>query len=180
MNPILIIGVGLAGVDSLAISLATGEVIAASCVLSAIELKADTALGLAVDRAIVVNRHLETSVASMYALGDSAQYASAVSPLSAHGSTLPYVMPIMAAAKALAANLTGLPTDLVFPLMPVSVKTPALPLVVAPPKPGTDGQWTAQESGLWQWLDAAGLQRGFVLAGAQTSQRMAQSRRVTL
>ena len=140
MNPILIIGAGLAGVDSLAISLATGEVIAASCVLSAIGLKADTALalaaGLAVDRAIVVNRHLETSVASVYALGDSAQYASAVSPLSAHGSTLPYVMPIMSAAKALAANLTGLPTDLVFPLMPISVKTPALPLVVAPPKPG--------------------------------------------
>jgi rubredoxin-NAD+ reductase len=175
---------GLAGVDLLEISLANGEVIAASCVLSAIGLKADTALaqaaGLAVDRAILVNRHLETSATGVYALGDSAQYASAASPLSAHGSTLPYVMPIMAAAKALAANLTGLPTDLVFPLMPVSVKTPALPLVVAPPKPGTGGQWTAPESGLWQWLDDAGLQRGFVLAGAQTSQRMAQSRRVTL
>lgn len=172
------------GSDALEISLANGEVIAANCVLSAIGLRADTALaraaGLLVDRAIVVNTRLQTSADSVHALGDSAQYASAASPLSAHGSTLPYVMPIMAAARALAANLAGQPTELVFPLMPVTVKTPALPLVIAPPEPGTAGQWIEAETGLWQWLDDAGLQRGFVLAGAQTSQRMAQSRRVAL
>ncbi|MGH8831437.1 MAG: FAD-dependent oxidoreductase, partial [Polaromonas sp.] len=117
---------------------------------------------------------------SVYALGDSAQYASAASPLSAHGTPLPYVMPIMAAAKALAATLTGLPTEVAFPLMPVSVKTPALPLVVATPKPGTGGQWTAPETGLWQWLDDTGLQRGFVLSGAQTSRRLAEAKQVTL
>lgn len=172
------------GSDSLEILLANGEVSAAHCVLSAIGLRADTALaraaGLAVDRAIVVNTRLQTSAAGVYALGDSAQYASAASPLSAHGCALPYVMPIMAAAKALAANLAGTPCELVFPLMPVSVKTPALPLLVAPSRPGTSGQWIEPEKGLWQWLDEAGLQRGFVLAGSQTSQRMVQSRRVTL
>lgn len=169
---------------SLAVSLANGEVIDADCVLSAIGLRADTALaraaGLMVDRAIVVNTRLQTSAEGVYALGDSAQYASAASKLSVHGCALPYVMPIMAAAKVLAANLAGTPAEVVFPLMPVSVKTPALPLVVAPPQPGTDGQWHMPETGLWQWVDEAGLQRGFVLAGAQTSQRMVQSRRVAL
>ena len=173
-----------ASADSLEISLANGEVIDAGCVLSAIGLKADTTLaraaGLTVDRAIVVNTRLQTSAEGVYALGDSAQYASAASKLSLHGSALPYVMPIMAAAKALAANLAGTPAELVFPLMPVSVKTPSLPLVVAAPQPGTDGQWHMPEAGLWQWMDEAGLQRGFVLAGAQTAQRMVQSRRVAL
>jgi len=173
-----------AGPDPLTVSLASGEDVAASCVLSAIGLRADTALaqaaGLRVDRAIVVDTRLQTSAEGVYALGDGAQYASAASALSVHGSTLPYVMPIMAAARALAANLAGTPTALVFALMPVSVKTPALPLVVAPPKPGTRGQWNAPVPGIWQWLDDAGLQRGFVLAGAQTTQRMAQSKLVTL
>ena len=173
-----------AGADALVVSLASGEVIDAGCVLSAIGLRADTALaraaGLTVDRAIVVNTRLQTSAEGVYALGDSAQYASAASKLSVHGCALPYVMPIMAAAKALAANLAGTPAEVVFPLMPVSVKTPALPLVVAAPQPGTDGQWHMPETGLWQWVDEAGLQRGFVLAGAQTAQRMVQSRRVAL
>ena len=78
------------------------------------------------------------------ALGDSAQYTSA------GGRTLPYVMPIMNAAKALAATLSGEPTALVFPLMPVAVKTPALPVVVASPAPGTPGEWHEAEPGLWQ------------------------------
>lgn len=128
----------------------------------------------------MVNTQLQTSAKHVYALGDSAQYASAPSPLSAHGSALPYVMPIMAAAKALVATLTGSASELVFSLMPVAVKTPALPLVIATPRPGTQGRWSTPETGLWQWLDETGLQRGFVLAGAQTAQRMAQSKRVTL
>lgn len=173
-----------AGTGALTASLASGEELAASCVLSAIGLRADTALaqaaGLQVDRAIVVDTRLQTSAEGVYALGDSAQYASAASALSAHGLALPYVMPIMAAARALAATLAGTPTELAFALMPVSVKTPALPLVVASPRPGTPGQWHAAEPGLWQWMDDAGGQRGFVLAGAQTAQRMVQSRRVTL
>jgi len=128
----------------------------------------------------VVNTRLQTSAAGVYALGDSAQYASAASLQSVHGATLPYVMPLMTAARALAANLAGIPAEVVFPLMPVSVKTPALPLVIAAPRPGTDGQWNTSAPGLWCWLDDAGVQRGFVLAGAQTGQRMAQSSLVVL
>ena len=164
----------------LQVTLATGESVPADAVLSAIGLRADTALaqaaGLLVDRAIVVNTFLQTSAAHIYALGDCAQYASAPSLLSMHGSTLPYVMPIMSAARALAATLAGSPTALVFALMPVSVKTPALPLVVAAAQTGLAGHWAAAGEGIWHWQDDAGQPRGFVLAGAQTSQRMAQAK----
>jgi rubredoxin-NAD+ reductase len=169
--------------DRLQVTLATGELVPADAVLSAVGLRADTALaqaaGLQVDRAIVVNTHLQTSAAHIYALGDSAQYASAPSLLSAHGSTLPYVMPIMSAARALAATLAGTPTALAFGLMPVSVKTPALPLVVATAQAGLAGSWAAASVGIWHWLDDAGQPRGFVLAGAQTAQRMAQAKLLT-
>ena len=164
----------------LQVTLATGESVPADAVLSAVGLRADTALaqaaGLLVDRAIVVNTFLQTSAAHIYALGDCAQYASAPSLLSMHGSTLPYVMPIMSAARALAATLAGTPTALAFALMPVSVKTPALPLVVAAAQTGLAGHWAAAGESIWHWLDDAGQPRGFVLAGAQTSQRMAQAK----
>jgi rubredoxin-NAD+ reductase len=169
--------------DRLQVTLATGEVVAADAVLSAVGLRPDTALaqaaGLPVDRAIVVNTHLRTSAAHIYALGDSAQYASAPSLLSAHGSTLPYVMPIMSAARALAATLAGTPTALAFGLMPVTVKTPAMPLVVAAATAGLAGSWAAASEGIWHWLDVAGQPRGFVLAGAQTAQRMVQAKLLT-
>jgi rubredoxin-NAD+ reductase len=87
-------------------------------------------------------------------------------------------MPIMNAAKALAATLAGQPTQLAFPLMPVAVKTPVLPIVVAAPHPTLIGQW-AQDAGLeagaggvWRFVDAAGQQHGFVLTGKQSSRRM--------
>jgi rubredoxin-NAD+ reductase len=91
---------------------------------------------------------------------------------------LPYVMPIMNAAKALAATLAGQPTELVFPLMPVAVKTPAFPIVVAAPHPALSGQWMQDEGvepgtgGAWRFVDEAGHQRGFVLTGKQSSRRM--------
>lgn len=168
----------------LSVTLDNGQVLGAACVLSAVGLRANTALaqaaGLAVDRGVLVNTFLQTTAPQVYALGDVAQYASAASALAPQGVTLPYVMPIMTAAKALASSLAGTPTDVVFPLMPVSIKTPALPLVVAPPRLGTPGQWTAPQDGLWQWLDEEGVQRGFALAGAQTAQRMAESKKVVL
>ena len=86
-------------------------------------------------------------------------------------------MPIMHAAKALAATLHGNRTELRFPLMPVSIKTPALPIVVAAAHPALAGNWvaevaeTAEPSGLWRFLDDAGAQRGFVLTGKSTTRR---------
>lgn len=160
---------------SLRVTLSDGSTIGADAVLSAIGLRADTRLaadaGIACERGVVVDALLQTSAAQVYALGDCAQYASAGQ------RTLPYVMPIMNAAKALAATLAGTPTPLVFPLMPVSIKTPALPIVIAPPHPALTGGWAAGEdssTGHWRFMDSDGVQRGFALTGKQTARRMEQ------
>ena len=160
----------------LAALLADGSSLQVDAVLSAVGLRAHTALalaaGIACERGIVVDAHLRTSAPHVYALGDCAQYASAGERV------LPYVMPIMNAAKALAANLAGQAVELVFPLMPVAVKTPALPIVVAAPHPAHNGQWLAEAGlepeagGAWRFVDEAGQQRGFVLTGKQSSRRM--------
>jgi len=163
----------LPGQPALLVTLSDGEQQPADVVLSAVGLRADTALaraaGLACERGIVVDAHLRTSTPNIHALGDSAQYGGR------NGRTLPYVMPIMHAARALAATLAGQATEVKFPLMPVAVKTPALPLVVAPPAPGTSGGWVTveatQELGEWHWTDEAGVLRGFVLAGTATPRR---------
>jgi len=112
--------------EALRLQLANGESIAADVVLSAIGLRADTALaqaaGLVCERGIVVDSTLATSDPDIFALGDCAQYAAgrwADGPV-AGGRSLPYVMPIMNAAKVLAAQLAGQPGTLAFPLMPVS------------------------------------------------------------
>jgi rubredoxin-NAD+ reductase len=155
--------------SALQVTLANGETFPADVVLSAIGLRADTRLavaaGLACERGIQVDAALQTSAPNVYALGDSSQYASA------GDTTLPYVMPIMNAARALAQTLAGQKTDVVFPVMPVAVKTPALPLMIAPPKMGSLGQWTSPEAHVWQFINEQNTMTGFVLAGAQTSKR---------
>ncbi len=157
------------GPTHLQVELSNGLQVPVDTMLSAIGLRADTkiaqAAGLTCDRGIVVDTALQTSQANIYALGDSAQYASA-----GH-RTLPYVMPIMNAAKALAATLTGQRTELVFPLMPVAIKTPALPIVVAAPAPGTEGEWRQAEEGVWQFIAPSGQPLGFVLTGKNTARR---------
>ena len=180
---------GVAAPGALRVELANGQSLEADLVLSAVGLRANTALaqaaGLQCERGVVVDASLRSSQPHIYALGDVAQYAGQdwadpASPPVTGGRTLPYVMPIMNAAKALAATLAGTRTALVFPLMPVAIKTPALPIVVAPPAPGTAGGWHSVSAGVWQFRDAQEQVRGFVLTGAQTAQRMAQSKLVQL
>ena len=164
---------------ALSLTLSNGQAIAADIVLSAIGLRADTALaqaaGMACERGILVNRQLQTSAPHVWALGDAAQYASAASPGAPTGRTLPYVMPIMAAAKVLAANLTGTLAALEFAAMPVAIKTPALPIVAHPPAPGQLGEWIEQTLGEWWFapVDTPERALGFVLTGTHTSKRMA-------
>jgi rubredoxin---NAD+ reductase len=84
------------------------------------------------------------------------------------------VMPVLYAARALGATLAGVETAVTFPVMPVSVKTPSLPVVVATSAPGSDGVWTAMDTGddaAWRFIDANGAQTGFALLGTQTARR---------
>lgn len=171
--------------QGVSLTLGNGQTIAADIVLSAIGLRADTTLaqaaGIACERGIVVDRQLQTSAPHVWALGDGAQYASAASPGAPTGRTLPYVMPIMAAAKVLAANLCGTDAALEFAAMPVAIKTPALPIVAHLPAPGHLGAWVEQALGEWWFASADVPERwhGFVLTGPHTSKRMALVKQMT-
>lgn len=155
--------------DDYAITLANGTSLQVDVVLSAAGLKPRTALaaaaGLEVKRGIVLNRRLETSAADVYALGDCAEI---------EGLVMPYVMPIMHAARALAQTLAGKRTAAAFPAMPVLVKTPACPTIVAPPPAGAAGTWQidATADGVKSLFVAGdGKLLGFALNGTATAER---------
>ncbi len=160
-------------------TLSNGKRIEADLVLSAIGLRPDLTLaqraGLACECGIVVDRRLRTSAPHVFALGDCAQYAAGnwddAHARPSGGMLLPYVMPIMNAARTLAAQLASVEGELTFPLMPVTVKTPALPLVIVPPQAGVTGGWHLREEGVWEFLCDEGKRRGFVLTGKQTGRR---------
>ncbi|ACL71773.1 NAD(P)/FAD-dependent oxidoreductase [Thioalkalivibrio sulfidiphilus] len=150
--------------SGLRLTLSNGETVEAGTILSAVGLRPDTRLagdaGLEVNRGIVVDRTLATSAEDVYALGDCAEVS---------GLVLPYVMPIMHGARALAKTLAGEATEVSYPAMPVVVKTPAHPVVVNPPSPGADGEWQIDSVGegvraLFRNGDQLG---GFVLTGAE-------------
>jgi len=160
--------------DAIQISLSNGESISCDVVLSAVGLKPrlDLAIaaGIKTGVGIQVNRELETNVKNIYSLGDCAEV---------EGLVLPYVMPIMQAARALAPTLLGQTTALTYPAMPVMVKTPALPTIVSPPAKGAEGQWktTNVDGGIEARFESAdGKLLGFALLGTATAQRASLSK----
>ncbi|MEW6133228.1 MAG: FAD-dependent oxidoreductase [Pseudomonadota bacterium] len=155
--------------EGIGLTLDDGSRVEADIVLSAIGLRSRTQLaasaGLQVNRGIVVDRTLQTSAADVYAVGDCAEV---------DGRVLPFVLPLMQQARALAATLAGETTEVRYPVMPVVVKTPALPLAVLPPPVGAEGGWQVDcnDDGICAlYLDEAGILQGFALAGRQAAQR---------
>jgi len=153
-----------------ALVLDDGSRVEADLVLSAIGLRARTdlarAAGLATNRGIAVDRQLRTSDPDIHAMGDCAEV---------DGMVLPYIQPLLAQAKTLAAVLAGEDARLAYPAMPVVVKTAASPLVVAPPPPGASGAWQAETTAkglIARYLDADRRLLGFALGGAETGQRL--------
>lgn len=152
------------------VELASGERLEVDLVLSAIGLAPATELardaGLAVDRGIIVNHLLATDDPEIHALGDGAEVC---------GLMLPYVLPLMQQARALAATLSGTPTPLVLPALPVVVKTPACPLVVCPPAPDTPGTWRTERDDTvgasYHYVRSDGSLLGFALAGDACASR---------
>lgn len=151
--------------------LSDGEVLHCDLVVSAIGLRPRTdlaaAAGLEVGRGIVVDRHLQTSHANIYALGDCAEV---------DGLNLLYVMPLMNCARALAQTLAGTPTAVKYGPMPVTVKTPVCPLVVSPPPKGSEGVWTVEGEGAdikALCCDSDGNLLGYALTGAAVMDKLA-------
>lgn len=176
------LGVGATAVNrvgaALQVALSDGSTLDTDLVLSAVGLQPRTTLaaraGVPVARGIVVNRHLATGVPHVHAIGDCAEV---------EGLLLPYVLPLMAQARALAATLAGSPTAVAYPAMPVVVKTPAWPTVVCPPPAGASGQW--QVSSTDDALEARFVAEsaeptllGFALQGKATAQRQAWAAQV--
>lgn len=179
-------GVGAVAVNKaasgpgLVVTLSDGSTLETDLVLSAIGLKPRTQLaadaGIAVGRGIQVNRQLATAVPHVHAVGDCAEV---------EGHLLPYVLPLMAQARALAATLAGKPTPVTYPAMPVVVKTPAWPTVVCPPPAQAQGQWQVTETEeaiearfLGTGADGNEQLLGFALQGKAVTQRQALAAQV--
>lgn len=158
-------------VEGYQVALDNNETIATDVVLSAIGLlpriQLAQAAGIPVGRGIKTNHLLETGAPNVYAMGDCAEV---------EGLNLPYVQPLMVQARALAATLAGTPTPVVYPAMPVMVKTPAHPIAVLSPRIGAVGGWKVEcsDTGICAMhVDAAGRLQGFALTGSETGRRNA-------
>lgn len=150
----------------------TGETFEADLVLSAIGLapRIDLAkqAGLQVDKGILIDSNGQSSLPGIYALGDCAQYEGK--------HVLPYIMPVMQGARALAKTLAGETTPIKFPAMPVTIKTPDCPTVVCPPVDTTPGKWEVEctEAGVKAlFVSNEGNLLGMALLGEFTKERQA-------
>ena len=155
--------------ERLSVVLSDDKTLDAEIVISAIGLrpriKVAQDAGIAVNRGIKVDRHLRTSAANVYALGDCSEV---------EGNVMLYVLPLMAGARALAKTLAGEATAVDYGPMPVAIKTPVCPVVVAPVPVGAAGGWQIQADGAnvnAQFIDVAGVLRGFALTGAATGEK---------
>lgn len=154
------------GADALQVTLANGDSLTADIVLSAVGLRPDLSLaqaaGLATGRGIIVDASGQTSAPNVYALGDCAEYTFG----DGGTRTLPYIAPLMAAARAIARNLAGEHATIDLKDAPVIVKTPCYPLALVPPPlhAVTDGNWHAERNEtrtVCRFYDAQGVMVGF-------------------
>ena len=159
------------------VTLANGQSVVADVVLSAVGLQPNASVakesGVQIGRGILTNSQLETNLADIFAVGDCAEV---------NGTLLPYVMPIMQQARALAKTLNGETTAVHYPAMPVAVKTPAAPLTVLPAPANIDVTWDTEEfedGMIAKATDTEGTLRGFVLLGATAAkQRLTLTKQV--
>lgn len=156
--------------NGVSVSLNSGKTIEADIVVSAVGVRPRTELaraaGIECNRGVIADRFLQTSAKNVYTLGDCAEVA---------GHVLFYVAPLMACAKALAKTLTGTPTEVSYPAMPVTIKTPACPVVVSPAPREAEGEWTIEANGrdvVAEFKDAEGNLLGFALTGDGTKEKM--------
>lgn len=165
--------------DALKITLADGSTVLADVVLSAVGLRPDLRLalaaGLTTARGIVVDVYGRTSADGVYALGDCAEYRL---DNEGRSSPLPYIAPLMSAARAIAKTLSGEPTEIELKHAPVIVKTPSYPLALVPPPSHlvAAGRWEIEqdeERTIARFIDADGMLVGFGVAPQEAKSRTA-------
>jgi len=149
------------------LTLSDDSTLSADLVLSAIGLKSNISLaqesGIDCHRGIKTDQYLQTNKPAIYALGDCAEVESLV---------LPFVMPLMNGARALAKTLSGEQTKVNYPAMPVMIKTPACPLVVSPSNDKNSIEIIEGENGVKALhKNASGEIIGFELSGEFTKEK---------
>ena len=156
--------------EGIRLSTTVADAVNVDGVFSAIGLKSNTALakaaGITVKEGIQVNKLLETSVKNIYALGDCAEV---------EGYVKQYVAPLLQCARALAKILSGDASPVLYPAMPVIIKTPACPLALLPPEKGVQGHWKVEGAGNDLKALFYNTQEelvGFALSGSCVSQKM--------
>ena len=175
--------------DAFSVALADGRSLDADLVLSSVGLRPDLRLahasGLHTGRGIVVDAQGRTSAPDVFTLGDCAEYTT-----ESGTRILPYIAPLMAAARAIARTLADEPTDIELKPSPIIVKTPSFPLALMPPPalPNADGAWHETQYGeriVCRYYNSDGTMVGFGVAPQDASIRQALlaelgSSRVTL
>lgn len=158
------------------LSLSNEESIGADLVLSATGLLPNIEIasqaGISINKGIIVDHYLATNLTDVYALGDCIEI---------DGMLMPYVLPLMNAARALAKTLTGSKTKVRYPAMPVVVKTPAYPIVVSPPKANAVGEWQLEielSGARALFRDNTGKLLGFILTDKKLSEKQELSKQL--
>lgn len=158
------------------LKLSDGSVLSADMVLSATGLLPNIDLakqaGIAVNRGIMVDRYLETSVKDIFAVGDCIEI---------DGLVLAYVLPIMNSVRALAKTLAGDNTKVNYPAMPIVVKTPDYPMVISPPSANETGEWqleSDQEGVKALFIGKDNSLKGFILTEQKISEKQSLAKQL--
>jgi rubredoxin-NAD+ reductase len=172
-----VLSINAAGAAS-RVTLDDGTRIEADTIISAVGLRPRIQLaveaGLEVNRGIKVDATGRASDPFIYAIGDCAEYLTGPAA---------YVMPIMAAARAIAPSALGTPTKIRFPPLSVQVKTTTCPIVLLPVTPGSSGTWVKAggnaEGMRFLFQTPAGRVLGYVLTGPYCAERVEMDRSLT-
>jgi rubredoxin-NAD+ reductase len=149
---------------------ASGKYISSDLVLVAIGIKPNISLaqasGLETNRGVLVDLTCKTNFDDVYALGDCAEVS---------GMNLFYVPPIRKCAAAIAMTLSGVETKVVYPAMPVTVKSPICPIVACIPRVEKNLDLEISGSGndlIAKYVDKDKKLCGFALSGEATKLKM--------
>lgn len=111
--------------NELMITSRKGNTFNADCIIAAAGIVPNTELakaaGAMINRGIIVDNQLKTSLNNVYALGDCAEV---------YGKVMPFLQPIILSANTLANALMSTPSVLSLPAMMVKVKTPQYPIQI--------------------------------------------------